>query len=797
MSIEFLISHMSLEEKASLMSGADFWHTKAVERLGIPAAMMSDGPHGLRKVIGSAKTPDVSNSVPATCFPTASALANSWDEEMVEEMGRLLGLEAANEDVGVLLGPGLNIKRDPLCGRNFEYFSEDPFLAGKLAAAMVRGIQSNGIYACPKHFAANSQEHLRMTVDSVVDERTLREIYLAAFETAVKEGGARCVMSSYNRVNGTYSSENPHLLRDILYGEWGFDGMVVTDWGANNDRVAGIKAGCTLEMPGCEGITDRQIVEAVRAGELDEAVLDEQVKRLLEMVFTTGKAVGPRRFDMFKQHLFAAKAAGETAVLLKNEDGILPLGMEKTVAIIGDFAFKPRYQGAGSSLVNAWNPLDPAECLEKTGLRIKGKAKGFKRDGKRSSKLMKEAVSLARESDIVLYYMGLEEGDEAEGLDRESIAIPANQINLLKVLSEVNENIVVILSCGGVVDTSWDCLCKALVHGFLSGQAAPLAMAELLTGKRNFSGKLSETFPIRYEDGPASKWYPGRERTAEYREGIFVGYRYYETAEVPVKYPFGFGLSYTSFEYSGLKLNGDRVSFTVKNTGDRAGAEIAQLYVSAKTGGVFRPAKELKGFRRVELAPGEEKTVEIGLDDRSFAVWNTAAGDWVVEPGRYSILIGASCSDIRLGAEIEKTGEPQPNPYDDEIFAAYYSCEPDLVSDGAFGKLLGYPIPEALWDRTKAMTPNDTIAQGEYLSGGLGKFIYNAVVFFRELCLLRGDKMSAANTMFLLNATYRSAARMSGKIDDRTLELVLAVINREEGAVRRLFEALKAGKRDA
>ncbi len=786
---------MTLEEKASLMSGADFWHTKAVERLGIPAAMMSDGPHGLRKVVTTAKTPD-GNSVPATCFPTASALANSWDEELVEQTGKLLGIEAAHEGVNMVLGPGLNIKRDPLCGRNFEYFSEDPYLAGKLAAAMVKGIQSEGLYACPKHFAANSQEHLRMTMDSVVDERTMREIYLPAFETAVKEGGAKCVMSSYNRLNGTYSSENEHLLRDILYGDWGFGGMVVTDWGANNDRVAGVKAGCTLEMPSCSGATDREIVEAVKEGRLDESVLDEQVRRLLEFVFSTGNAIGPRKFDMFKHHLFAAKAAEETAVLLKNEDGILPLAPGKSVAVIGDFAFSPRIQGAGSSLVNAWNPLDPVDCLKKSGVKLSGAVKGFNRNGKRSSKLMKEAVSLARQSDIVLYYMGLEEGDEAEGLDRETIALPDNQINLLKVLSEVNENIVVILSCGGVVDTSWDGCCKALVHGFLSGQAAPLAMAQLLAGKKSFSGKLSETFPIRYEDGPASKWYPGREKTAEYREGIYVGYRYYETAEVPVKYPFGYGLSYTKFEYSGLKVNGDKVRFTVKNTGDRAGAEVAQLYISAKTGGMFRPAKELKGFKRIVLEPGEEKTVEMVLDERSFAVWNTVTGGWTVEPGKYSILIGASCSDIRLGTEIVKEGDPVPNPYEDELFAAYYSCEPDLVSDGAFAKLIGRPLPESCWDRTRALTVNDTVAQGAYLSGGLGKIIYNIVAFLRNMYLLKGDKMSAANTMFVMNATYRSVARMSGKINDETLALLLNVINREDGAVKKLFEALRPGKKN-
>ena len=796
MKYRFLISHLTLEEKAGLMSGADMWHTKSVENKGIPAVMMCDGPHGLRKVTDKSSLPGKDNSVPSTCYPTASALANTWDPELLEKIGAELGLEAVSESVSILLGPGLNIKRSPLCGRNFEYFSEDPFLAGKLGAAMVRGIQSRGICACPKHYAANSQEHLRMSIDSVMDERTLREIYLPAFEAAVKEGGARCIMTSYNRVNGTYASENSHLLQDILRGDWKYDGMVVTDWGANNDRVAGLKAGCTLEMPSSGGVTDRQIVEAVRSGRLDEAVLDEQVDKLLEMIFSTRRALKRCYPDKYKHHLTAAQAAAEAMVLLKNEEGILPLAREKTVAVIGDFAEHSRFQGAGSSLVNAWNPLDTLECLKQAGVDVAGYAKGFDRSGKRNGKLLKEAAALARQADTVLLYLGLDEGDEAEGIDREDILLPENQIHLLKMLAPINPNIVVILSCGGVVDTEWDNCCKALVHGFLAGQAAPLAMAELLTGARNFSGKLTETFPLRYEDEPTAKWFPGKETTAEYREGIYVGYRYFDTAGVPVKYPFGYGLSYTSYEYSDLRLEGDRVRFRVKNKGDRAGEEIAQLYVSAHTNGVFRPKKELKGFCRICLEPGEEKETELMLDDRSFAVWNTAVNGWVVEPGNYSVLVGSSCADIRLGAEIRKEGAAAPDPYMDEIFAAYYSCEPELVSDGAFQGLLGYPIPASKWDRTKKLGPNDTVAQGALLSGGPGKLLYSIVTLVRNFYLLKGDKMSAANTMFVLNATYRSLTRMAGgKFDDEALEALLAVINQEDGAWKRFFTTLK-GKKD-
>ena len=797
MKYSFLISHLTLEEKASMMSGADSWFTKSVPGKGIPAIRLSDGPHGLRlqkKTKGD--TIGMNNSVPAICYPTASAVANSWDEAGLEEMGECLGKEAASEEVSILLGPGVNIKRNPRCGRNFEYFSEDPFLAGKMGAALIRGIQKNGISACVKHFAVNTQETLRMSVDSIVDERTLREIYLPAFEMAVKEADVHCVMTSYNKVNGTYSNENEHLLKDILRNEWGYRGMVVSDWGGNNDRVAGIRTGATLEMPSSNGITDRQIVEAVKSGKLPEKELDEQLDVLLEMIFSTRREFGKRniRFDRYKHHLMAQRMAEESVVLLKNEDGVLPLNHEESVAIIGDFAFTPRFQGAGSSLVNAWNPLVPIECLKKSGIHISGTAKGFCRNGKRNPKLIKEAVALAEQSDVVLLYLGLDEGGEAEGVDRDSIMLPDNQLTLLKNLLSVNQNIVVVLSCGCVVDMSWDTECKAVVHGFLSGEAGAAAVADLVTGKRNFSGKLSETIPLRYEDTPSAPYYPGQELTAEHREGIYVGYRYFSSADVPVKYPFGFGLSYTQYEYSDIVADRNEVSFTVKNVGPMEGDEVSQIYISAKTNGMFRPTKELKGFTRTHLAPGEAKKVCIPLTDRSFAVWSTEVDGWVLEPGKYDILVGASSEDIRLGTEIIIDGEPVKNPYADELFAAYYACQTDKVSDGAFSALTGRRLPTGKWDRNKPLSENDTILQGAYLTRGFGKILYSLVNFVQLFLFMKGDKMNANNISFVKNLTYRGLARQTGLFNDEQLAAFLKLINGEENALQYFFTAMKQRK---
>lgn len=786
-----LIDKMTLEEKAGLTSGMDFWHTKPIPRLGIPSMLLSDGPHGLRKQEWQSDHLGMHKSVPATCFPTAASLANSWDTDMIERLGRALGLEAASEGISVLLGPGCNIKRNPLCGRNFEYFSEDPYLSGKSAAALIRGVQSNGISACVKHFAANSQELRRMSNDSVVDERTLREIYLPSIEMAVKEGGVKCVMTSYNRLNGEYTNENTHLLQDILYGEWGYDGMVVTDWGGNNDRVKALVAGDNLEMPYSGGDTDRYVAQAVRDGVISEELLDERVDKILDMIFTTRKAFDYKHYDKAEHHRLAAGFAEETAVLLKN-DGILPL-RSGSVAVIGDFAKTPRYQGAGSSLVKSTRVDNALDALRAEGVRIVGFEPGYRRGGGRSSRLCAKACELAMRAETVLLFLGLDEGGEAEGIDRSDMRLPENQLELLTALSAVSRNIVVILSCGGAVEMPWQDRARAVVHGFLGGQAGATAMARLLTGKANFSGKLSETIPLRYEDMPSAPYYPGREKTSEYREGLFVGYRYFDTAQKPVLYPFGYGLSYTQFRYSDLKIDGDTVSFSVENTGKMLGAEVAQLYIAPKTNGTFRPAQELKGFVRITLAPNEKKRAEITLSDRSFALWSTKHNDWVVESGEYEILVGASSRDIRLHGTVTRKGITE-KLYDEPELAPYYTGDVMAVPDAAFEALLGRPIPQHNWDREAPFGFNDCVSQGEYLRGGLGKAIYNGVRLVRNGLLLCGKKMAANNFMYILDVPYRNIARMTGIFNDEQVYALLKVVNREKGGVKAFINATKERK---
>lgn len=789
----FLISHMTVEEKASLMSGADFWHTKPVERLGIPAAMMTDGPHGLRKMVGKGADIGLGKAVRATCYPTAAGLANTWDEALIEQLGEHIGKEAVSENVGMVLGPGVNIKRSPLGGRNFEYFSEDPLLAGKMAAAMIRGIQSQGVYACVKHYAVNTQELHRMTVDSVVDERTLREIYLPAFEIAVKEGGTKGLMSSYNKINGVYASENEHLLRDILYNEWGYKGLVVSDWNANNDRVAGIKAGLTLEMPSCGGITDEHIVAAVRSGQLDEALLDEQVDRLLTFVFSTDRTGKPPvDYDRAQHHLFAQRVAEETAVLLKNEGALLPIkGREKSVALIGAFAKEPRYQGAGSSHINPTLMDTAFEALPLCGMNIKGYAAGFEKSGRVSKKLLDEAVSLAEKSDIALLYLGLPDSCEAEGEDRKNMLLPANQITLLREVAKVNENVVVVLSCGCVLEMQWHKYAKAIVHGYLGGQAGAMAVARLLTGRANFSGKMAETIPLNLAAVPSSPYFPGREATTEHREGVYVGYRYYESAHVPAMYPFGFGLSYTSFAYSDISLDNGTVRFKIKNTGDVKGAEIAQLYIQPQTDGMFRPAKELKGFARVELEPGEEREVEIAINDRAFAAWNVAENRWTVESGPYNILIGASCTDIRLAVSVYMQGDAAENPYQGEEFAPYYECDVFRIHKRHFRALLGYKVPHAKWRREYRLGMNDNISQGEYVQHGLARPLYRTMTTVQDAFEALGMKQTAINVSFVANMPYRALGRMSGRLDDEQLDGLLMLVNGEKGGAKTLAEATK------
>lgn len=762
-----IIKKMSLEEKASMLSGKDFWQTMNIDRLGINSMFLSDGPHGVRKQAVSADHLGLNESLKATCFPTSATVANSWNPELGEKIGKCLGAEAVSQKVNVLLGPGINIKRNPLCGRNFEYFSEDPYLTGKMAAAYVRGIQSSGIAACVKHFAANNQETRRMVTDSVVDERTLREIYLTAFEMAVKEGKVKVIMSSYNKLNGVYTNENMHLLRNILRNEWGYEGVVVTDWGGCNDRVEGLKAGNELEMPTTGGQTNREIIEAVKSGKISEELVDECLERLLKLVFETEEIFKKERvpFDIEKHHEIAQKAAEESIVLLKNEDNLLPLKEGTKVALIGDFAKKPRFQGAGSSIVNPTRVDSALECIYP--FEFVGYEPGFKRYGKKSKGLIKRACELAKRADVILLYIGLDEVTETEGLDRKDIKLPQNQLDLISALKETGKEIVAVLSCGSAIEMDWDSDAHAVVHAYLGGQAGAKAVLNVICGKVNPSGKLSESYPMRYEDCPSSAFFPGGETSVEYREGIYVGYRYYDTAGMPVKYPFGYGLSYTQFEYSGLKITEQGVSFKIKNKGKVDGAEIAQLYVGARDSEIFRPKKELKGFAKVFIKAGETKTVTIPFDDKTFRYFNVKTNRFEAEPCTYDILIGASSDDIRLVGEYQISGEKAEIPYSRDELPSYYSANVACVSVEEFERLLGRKVLPSFLKFIKKnrieVDYNTAISQLRYSRGWFGRFFAWGIRSAYKLLRAIG-KRSAANVLMMgmYHMPLRGISRMTG-----------------------------------
>ena len=714
--------------------------------------------------------------MPATCFPTAATIANSWDEGLGEALGQALGEEAAAQGVNILLGPGLNIKRSPLCGRNFEYFSEDPYLAGKMAASYVRGIQSRGVHACPKHFAVNSQELRRMAMNAVVDERTLREIYLTGFEIAVKESRARSIMTSYNQVNGTYANENKHLLQDILRGEWGFGGLVVTDWGGSNSHTAGVAAGSDLEMPSPGLDSARELAAAVLEGRLAEDDLDSCVDRLLEAVLTVkGERKTFRTFDQETHHLLARRAAAESAVLLKNQEKLLPLKAGTKVAVIGDFAVEPRYQGAGSSMVNPIQVETMERVIGDSQLSVVGISRGYERNGDPDDILKKEAVDLAENAEVVIYCLGLNELGEAEGLDRSHMRIPQNQIDLLETLAKVNENIVGVISAGASIEMPWERNCRAILHGYLSGQAGASAMVDILTGEVNPSGRLSETYPIKYEDTPSFRNFPSTERNAEYREGIYVGYRYYDTSMVRVQYPFGFGLSYTEFSYSDLQVDEDGVTFTVANDGDCGGAEVTQLYIGLPEAAIFRPYKELKGFKKVFLKAGERKKVRIPFDDKTFRYWNCRTNKWETEGGNYLIMVGACVADIRLSGRLERKGTTGELPYDREQLPSYYSGLIQQVGEREFETLLGHPVPDGKWSGELGI--NDAICQMYYAKSRLARLAYR--------CLTKRKKKSEdkgkpdLNILFIYNMPFRGIAKMTGGMV--SMEMVNGIVEMVNG----------------
>ena len=655
--IRKIISQMTVEEKAGLCSGLNFWHTKSVERLSVPCVMVSDGPHGLRKQDDKADHLCVNESIKAVCFPPAVLSACSFDRDLLRELGDTIGREAQAENVSVVLGPAVNMKRSPLCGRNFEYFSEDPYLAGELAAAFVEGVQSHHVGTSVKHFAANSQENRRMTCSSDADERTLREIYLPAFEKAVKQAGAYTLMCSYNRVNGVYASENDWLLNKVLRDEWGFDGLVMSDWGAVNERVKGLAAGLDLEMPGSGGFTDKQIADAVRDGSLDEAVLDRAVERILTLVFRWEDKREEQTFDLEADHAFARRVAEESMVLLKNEN-VLPLGRDEKILFVGEYAEKPRYQGGGSSHINSFRVSDALTAAGKYAqVRY---AKGFPaRADEYDEALAEDALREAKDADKVVVFSGLPDSFESEGYDRAHMDLPACQNRLIAELAAVNPNIIVVLHNGSPVAMPWLEKAKGLLEAYLGGQAGGEAAAAILFGAVNPSGKLAETHPVKLSDNPSYLSFGGKDKVA-YNEGVFIGYRYYDKKEMAVSFPFGHGLSYTSFEYGNLRLDRDvmtdggrlTVSVDVTNTGAREGKETVQLYVSDKTGVVQRPLRELKGFEKLSLGPGETKTAVMVLDDRAFSWYSEELGDWYAAPGAYEIAIGASSRDLRLFAPV-------------------------------------------------------------------------------------------------------------------------------------------------
>lgn len=658
--LQELIKQMTLEEKASLCSGADFWHTESVDRLGIPAMMVSDGPHGLRKQDQEADHLGMNDSIKAVCFPAGCGTAASFNRELITRMGETLGEECQAEGVGVILGPAVNIKRSPLCGRNFEYYSEDPLVASEIAGALIKGVQSKNVGTSIKHFLANNQETRRMSSSSEVDERTLREIYMASFEGAVSKQKPWTVMCSYNKINGTYAAEHKEALTDILRGEWGFDGFVVSDWGAVNNRVPDLEAGLDLEMPSSGGINDKLIVDAVKDGSLDEAVLDRAVERILNIVYRFEENRDKTAvFDRDRDHEMAKKVAEETIVLLKNEDNLLPLSEKEDIAFIGKYARKPRYQGGGSSHINSHKVTGAWDCVKDWGNITF--AEGYADDADVVDEAMiAEAVANASKAKAAVIFAGLPDAFESEGFDRAHMGMPGCQNELIERVAAVQPNTIVVLHNGSPVEMPWADKVKGIVEAYLGGQAVGAATVDILFGKVNPSAKLPESFPYKLEDNPSYLYYLGEGDRVEYREGVFVGYRYYDTKKMEVRFPFGFGLSYTSYEYSNLKVSADHikdtdvleVSVDVTNTGGMAGKEVVQLYISDVESTVIRPVKELKGFEKVELAPGETKTVTFTLDKRAFAYWNTQLHDWHVETGEFRILIGKSSRDIQLEAAV-------------------------------------------------------------------------------------------------------------------------------------------------
>lgn len=704
-----IIKKMTLEQKANIVSGYDYWHLEEFPELDLPKIMVTDGPHGLRKQNPNGDSVGLGNSYPATSYPTAATSSCSWDLELITKEGEALGNECLQEDVSVLLGPGTNIKRSPTCGRNFEYFSEDPYLAGKCSAALIKGVQSKGIGTSLKHFAVNSQEAYRMIMDELVDERTLREIYLTAFEIAIKEAQPWTVMNSYNRINGVYASQNNHLQEEIARGEWGFEGLFVTDWGSSVDRIPGLYAGTDLEMPSSGDLNPTRIVEAVKNGSLEESVLDKRVDNVVDLIVKSKAALAKKHtYSKEEHHKISMEVAEGSIQLLKNNDGILPVKQGQKVAVIGEMAKAPRFQGAGSSVINPTQIDNAYDALVNLGVDVVY-AQGYdKKKDERNEALFSEAVEAAKSADVVLVFAGLTEEFEGEGYDRKNIEMPSCHNLLISEVAKANPNTAVVLAGGSVITMPWINEVKGVLNSGLSGQAGGTATAKIIAGVVNPSGKTSETYPLSFEDNPTYGNYLTSPVTAEHREAVYIGYRYYDKAKKNVLFPFGHGLSYTTFEYGNLSVSSNEindtdtlsVSFTVKNTGAVAGAEVAQLYVADKESTIFRPEKELREFAKVFLAPGEEKTVEMKLSKRAFAFYNVNINDWCVETGEFDILVGASSRDIRLQATVKVNSTVQCSIPDYSAVAPNYYNNVAAITKTDFAAIYG-EIPSDQRDISK------------------------------------------------------------------------------------------------
>ena len=791
--IQQLIDAMTLEEKASLCSGMNYWYLEPIERLGVPSIGMADGPHGLRKHIPGKENAGQSESIPATCFPTASATANSWNRTLMREIGEALGEESIQENVDVLLGPGVNIKRSPLCGRNFEYISEDPFLAGELASAFVNGVQSKGVGTSLKHYAANNQETLRLTIDAVVDERALREVYLAGFEKVIKQTKPWTVMCAYNKLNGTYCSEHQKLLTGILRDEWGYEGMVVSDWGAVNDRVDGIGAGMDLEMPGNNGLNDQKIVEAIKDGSLDISDLDAAAARILSLI---DKAVANRqkyRYDIDAHHALARKAAAQSAVLLKNQDGILPLKKGAKIAVIGAFAKAPRYQGNGSSLVNPTKMECAYDAFIARDMDVTY-SPGYPMDTDRpDSNLIEAAVRAAKEADAAVIFAGLPKEYESEGFDRIHMDMPQSHNDLIEAVARANADTIVVLQNGAPITMPWIDNVKSVLECYLAGQAGGPAAVDILLGDVNPSGKLAETFPLKLSDTPCYRYFPEGPRTVEYRESLYVGYRYYDTARKDVLFPFGHGLSYTQFAYRDMRLSAKRikddgildVTVTVENTGERAGAEIVQLYVRDDMSTIFRPEKELKGFTKVYLEPGETKTVSFTLDKRSFAYYHTGINDWHVESGAFTVMAGSSSAAIHLTAQVyvESNRPDLAAPDYRETAPAYHNLSKGefSVPDEDFIALLGRELPEKGRPPGAPYDANSTI--GEIRNRLIGRMIHRVVQRMARNMFIDSNADATAMRMVEQAVTDMPLRNMvvnsDGAFSFRMMDALILILNRK------------------